>query len=104
MTKINKDEILRDPSKVLSSISLGLNSFVSPKNTKDTLVSPKDLLDWYFGTVDEKEAARLTGFSTACFQRHRWNGSGPPFSKTGNRVRYQRWALLQWVNSSKDDK
>lgn len=61
--------------------------------------------------VSEKEAARITGLSTAWFQRARWAGNGPPFIKLGGahrKVQYNREELLKWfearkVNSTSDD-
>ena len=40
------------------------------------------------GYLTTKEAARLTGLSTAWFERARWSGEGPPFVKLGSAVRY----------------
>ena len=39
--------------------------------------------------IDEREAAKLTGMSSAWFQRARWAGDGITFSKVGRAVRYK---------------
>lgn len=39
--------------------------------------------------IDEREAAKLTGMSSAWFQRARWAGDSIPFSKVGRAVRYK---------------
>jgi predicted DNA-binding transcriptional regulator AlpA len=46
---------------------------------------------------NEKEAAHLTGLSKSWFQRKRWEGGGPPYSKIGNSVRYKLGDLIAWL-------
>lgn len=54
--------------------------------------------------VTEKEAAQITGLSTAWFSRARWAGNGPPYVKLGGthgRVQYNREELLKWFEAHK---
>ncbi|MGH7539981.1 MAG: helix-turn-helix transcriptional regulator [Gemmatimonadota bacterium] len=45
----------------------------------------------------EREAADLIRMKVSTLQNWRTLGSGPPFSKVGARVLYEREALLAWV-------
>jgi len=48
--------------------------------------------------LTEKEAARITGFSAAWFQRKRWEGGGPPYVKFDRAVRYKEGELAAWID------
>ena len=48
--------------------------------------------------MDEKEAARMLGFSRAWMQYRRYHGGGPPFVKINNcAVRYRVADLEAWI-------
>ena len=49
--------------------------------------------------IDEKKAAKITGYSRYWFQQKRWQGGGPPYLKIGHTVRYALSDLLNWMNS-----
>lgn len=48
--------------------------------------------------IPERDAARILGLSIAWLQRKRWEGGGPPYIKIGRAVRYDRDALLRWID------
>jgi predicted DNA-binding transcriptional regulator AlpA len=48
--------------------------------------------------IHERDAARILGLSVAWLQRKRWEGGGPPYIKIGRAVRYDRDALLRWID------
>lgn len=48
--------------------------------------------------MDEKEAARMLGFSRAWMQYRRYHGGGPPFVKINSHaVRYRMADIEAWV-------
>lgn len=56
--------------------------------------------------VDEKEAAQWTGMSVYWYQKMRWAGGGPPYTKLGSSkyrgaVRYRLGELLSWFEQSR---
>jgi predicted DNA-binding transcriptional regulator AlpA len=63
------------------------------KNPSQNEVSDKALY------LTEKEVAILTGFSKKYFQKLRRNGTdGPDYVKKGRCIRYNRAALILWMN------
>lgn len=48
--------------------------------------------------LDEKDAARLLGCSTALMRRWRQQGAGPPYLKISRLVRYDRQDLSAFLN------
>lgn len=64
----------------------------SKQNTTTTETKPDR---W----IDEREAAKLTGMSSAWFQRARWAGDGIPFSKVGRSVRYKLSDVLAFMEA-----
>lgn len=66
------------------------------RNLEQQNISTVDLDDRY---LTEKQASEITGYSCSWFQRARWNGTGPEYTKTGNTVRYKRSKLFAWMDS-----
>jgi len=49
--------------------------------------------------IDEKQAARLCGFTVRGMQAKRLNGTGPRYIKLGRAVRYRPESIQQWLES-----
>jgi len=49
--------------------------------------------------IDEVEAAELIGLSISWFQRARYVGNGPPFTKLGRAVRYRLGDILAFMEA-----
>lgn len=49
--------------------------------------------------LTEREAAAIFSLSTSWFQRARWSGSGPPFSKISRAVRYRLSDLIRFMEA-----
>jgi predicted DNA-binding transcriptional regulator AlpA len=47
--------------------------------------------------VTEQEGSVVTGMSVPWFQRKRWEGGGPPYTKLGRAVRYKLSDLVAWM-------
>jgi excisionase family DNA binding protein len=45
-----------------------------------------------------REAASFLSLSPRTLERLRWDGSGPPYCKIRNSVRYKESALLEWLD------
>ena len=50
-------------------------------------------------TVDERQAALITGFSVKGLQQRRWLGKPPTYLKVGRLVRYRISDLEQFLDS-----
>lgn len=50
-------------------------------------------------TVDERQAALITGFSVKGLQQRRWLGKPPTYLKVGRLVRYRVSDLEQFLDS-----
>ncbi len=51
--------------------------------------------------LNEKQAAELTGYSVAWFQRKRWAGGGPAYRKINRSIRYPADLLQEYIESYK---
>lgn len=73
------------------------------KHSKETRIETNNPVENNLPNQDryltEKQAAELTGYSCAWFSRARWAGDGPPYTKTGNAVRYKLSSLVAWMDS-----
>lgn len=49
--------------------------------------------------IDEKEASRITGMSRPWFQRKRWEGGGPRYTKLSRACRYRLSDVLEWMDA-----
>lgn len=49
--------------------------------------------------LSTNDAARITGLSSAWFERARWAGNGPAYIKLGKAVRYPSDELHTWMRS-----
>ena len=50
-------------------------------------------------TVDERQAAVITGFSVKGLQQRRWLGKPPTYLKVGRLVRYRISDLMSYLDS-----
>ena len=50
-------------------------------------------------TVDERQAALITGFSVKGLQQRRWLGKPPTYLKIGRLVRYRVSDLMSYLDS-----
>ena len=50
-------------------------------------------------TVDERQAAVITGFSVKGLQQRRWLGKPPTYLKVGRLVRYRISDLMDYLDS-----
>ena len=50
-------------------------------------------------TVDERQAALITGFSVKGLQQRRWLGKPPTYLKVGRLVRYRVSDLMSYLDS-----
>ena len=50
-------------------------------------------------TVDERQAAVITGFSVKGLQQRRWLGKPPTYLKVGRLVRYRVSDLMSYLDS-----
>ena len=51
--------------------------------------------------LNNREAAEYLGLSVRTMNRYRVTGDGPPYYRLGNRVRYVRAELDEWVTGSR---
>jgi hypothetical protein len=47
---------------------------------------------------NQNDAAIVLSRSTAFLERHRWSGGGPEFKKFGTSVRYEKQAIIDYLN------
>jgi predicted DNA-binding transcriptional regulator AlpA len=79
------------PVQVSGRLAGGIMS--GPKSPEPQNEGPKKPL-----LIDEKEAAKLLGFSPRTLQAWRVNGGGPAFVHVSSRcVRYRREDLDEWI-------
>lgn len=52
-----------------------------------------------YGRLNEREAAKFLGVSTATLRRHRWLKTGPSFIKLGSRVVYEEADLRAYLEA-----
>lgn len=65
------------------------------------LANPLPYYQFLLQGINEKTAAKMTGYSTRTLQGFRLNGGGPAFSRpTKNSVRYRRIDCLLWLENA----
>lgn len=68
----------------------------SPSNEKKDI---PELISLDERLLNSSEVAALVGKSVAWVVRKRWEGGGIPYRKIGRHVRYQKSAVMNWLNS-----
>jgi predicted DNA-binding transcriptional regulator AlpA len=56
--------------------------------------------DYLISLIDERQAAKIVGYTVRALQNWRVRGGGPKFVKVSSRsVRYRRRDLIEWAES-----
>ena len=64
-------------------------------------LTPTEQAVYAGGLLNNREAAEYLGLSVRTMNRYRVTGDGPPYYRLGNRVRYVRAELDEWVTGSR---